>query len=251
MTAYNTLAGAYDGLTRDIDYAAVCDFLEAVLRASGKKMPETVLDLACGTGSTSVLLARRGYRVLGADISEEMLTVAAQKAAELTENAPYFIRQPMQRLRLPQEVDAVVCLLDSLNYLTDPADCRETFRRVYASLAPGGVFFFDINTPEKLHALDGQVFLDENEESYCVWRAEFDREENCCYYGIDLFCKHGALWERSFEQHCEYAYAPDELEAWLSEAGFAAVRRFGDCRMEAPRENEQRIYFAAWKEEQA
>ena len=248
MTAYETMATAYDGLTRDIDYAAICDFLEAVLRGMGKT-PETVVDLACGTGSMSVLLAKRGYRVLGADISEEMLTVAAQKAAELPENPPYFIRQPMQRLRLPEPVGLVVCLLDSLNYVTEPETCRETFQRVFASLAPGGVFLFDINTPEKLRSLDGQVFLDENDESYCVWRAEFDSAENLCYYGIDLFQKQGSLWKRSFEQHCEYAYGPDELEQWLRAAGFAGVKRFGDCRMEEPRENEQRVYFAAWKEE--
>lgn len=246
MSAYTSLAAAYDGLTADIDYAATLDFLEAILHKAGKQ-PETVLDLACGTGSMSLLLAQRGYRVLGADISEEMLTEAATKTA-LCENPPYFIRQPMQRLRLPMPVDAVFCLLDSLNYLTEPADCRQTFSRVFRALKEGGVFLFDINTPGKLRSLDGQVFLDENEESYCVWRAEFDTAENCCYYGMDLFCKHGTLWERSFEQHCEYAYDPTELRQWLLEAGFARVDCYGDCCMENPKENEQRIYFAAWKE---
>ncbi len=247
MSAYCSLAAAYDGLTTDIDYAAILDFLEAILHQADRH-PETMLDLACGTGSMSLLLAERGYRVLGADISEEMLTEAAGKAAKLTKNPPYFICQPMQRLRLPEPVDAVLCLLDSLNYLTEPEDCRQTFTRVYRALKDGGVFLFDINTPQKLRALDGQVFLDENEESYCVWRAEFDEAENCCYYGIDLFRKRGALWERSFEQHCEYAYDPLILRQWLLEAGFARVECYGDRRMEAPNDGEQRIYFAAWKE---
>lgn len=247
MSAYGSLAAAYDGLTTDIDYPAILDFLEAILHQADR-YPATVLDLACGTGSMSLLLAERGYRVLGADISEEMLTEAAGKAAKLTKNPPYFICQPMQRLRLPEPVDAVLCLLDSLNYLTEPEDCRQTFSRVYRALKDGGVFLFDINTPQKLHALDGQVFLDENEESYCVWRAEFDEAENCCYYGIDLFRKQGALWERSFEQHCEYAYDPLILRQWLQEAGFARVACYGDRRMEAPNAAEQRIYFAAWKE---
>ena len=96
--------------------------------------------------------------------------------------------------------------------------------------------------------LDGQVFLDENNESYCVWRAEFDEEENCCYYGIDLFRRRGALWARSFEQHCEYAYDPDTLEQWLREAGFARVECFGDRTLTPPGPDEQRMYFAAWKE---
>lgn len=248
MNAYESLSASYDGLTRDISYTSVLEFLEAILQAAEKK-PKTVLDLACGTGSMSLLLAQRGYSVLGADISEEMLTVAAQKGALLEENPPYFICQPMEKLRLPQPVDLVLCLLDSINYLTRPEDCRETFRRVFAALKPGGTFLFDINTPEKLQSMDGQIFLDENEESYCIWRGDFDWEEKLCYYGIDLFQKKGQLWERSFEQHCEYAYTPEQLKDWLLEAGFSQVRCYGDCRMEAPTEGEQRIYFAAYKEE--
>ncbi len=247
MSAYETLASAYDGLTSDIDYGKTLSFLEAILDQAGKK-PQCVVDLACGTGSMSLLLAKKGYQVIGVDISEEMLTQAAFKAGDMQENAPWFIRQSMDKLRLPMQADAVFCLLDSLNYLTDPQQCRKTFQSVYKALAPGGIFLFDINTPHKLRSLDGQVFLDENEESYCVWRADFDREENICYYGIDLFRKQGKVWARSFEQHSEYAYEPEFLTQWLREAGFGEIRAYGDCRLEQPAEDEQRIYFAAIKE---
>lgn len=246
MTAYGSLAASYDGLTADIPYEQIFDFLETILQREGKQ-PETVLDLACGTGSMSLMLAQHGYRVLASDLSEEMLTVAAQKTGML-DNPPFYFCQPMQRLRLPESVDAVVCLLDSLNYLDEPEDCRKTFARVFQAIKPGGVFLFDINTPEKLKGLDGQVFLDENEESYCVWRAVFDEAENRCYYGIDLFQKKATLWERSFEQHCEYAYAPEQLCAWLKECGFAEIKQYGDCSLEPPKPGEQRIYFSAVKE---
>ncbi len=247
MTAYDSLAAAYDGLTTDVEYGAILSFFEEVARQEGKA-PETVLDLACGTGSMSVLLAQRGYQVLGADLSEEMLTVAAQKAAQLQENPPYFICQPMQRLRLPYQVDAVCCFLDSLNYVTDPVDCRQTMERVFRALKDGGMFFFDINSPYKLRGMDGQVFLDENPNSYCVWRVEYEKDARLCYYGIDLFRKKGSMWERSFEQHVEYAYEPEELISWLQQAGFSKVRMYADRRMEAPGPEEQRIYIAAFKE---
>ena len=117
-----------------------------------------------------MLLAQAGYQVTGADMSEEMLTVAYDKAVALPDNRPFFVCQNMERLCLPEPVDWVLCSLDSINYLTDPAACQETFRRVYRSLCPGGVFIFDVNTPEKLRAMDGQVFLDEDEDVFCVWR---------------------------------------------------------------------------------
>lgn len=248
MSAYGALASSYDELTRDVSYESILQFLESVLSELGRA-PRTVLDLACGTGSLSILLSRRGYEVTGADISEEMLTEAADKAQnKLAEDRPLFICQPMQELSLPQPVDLAVCCLDSLNYLVEPDDCRRTFARVYAGLNRGGVFFFDVNTPEKLRSLDGQIFLDETDDAYCVWRAEFDKGENICYYGMDLFQRAGTLWRRSFEEHAEYAYDPEDLARWLLEAGFSDVRRFGDQTMEPPGEGEQRIYFAALKE---
>lgn len=247
MSCYEALAASYDGLTRDIPYEKYLRFFKSLLRRFDVKA-KSVLDLACGTGSLSVLLAKQGYGVLGADRSEEMLTVAAEKAMELEENRPFFIAQPMQRLQLPQAVDACVCALDSINYVTKPQDVQKTFRRVYDNLAPGGLFVFDINTPFKLQGLDGQVFLDETDDSYCVWRAVFDRRHSLCRYGMDLFQRLADdTWERSFEEHMERAYTPQELAQWLRDAGFAQIEQFGNLRLTAPEEDELRIFFAAKK----
>ncbi len=247
MSCYEALAASYDGLTRDIPYEKYLRFFKTLLRRHGVTAT-TVLDLACGTGSLSVLLAKHGYRVLGVDRSEEMLTVAAEKAMELEENQPFFAAQPMQRLKIPEPVDACVCALDSINYVTKPQDVQKAFRRVYESLRPGGLFVFDINTPYKLEGLDGQVFLDETEDSYCVWRAVYDKRHSLCRYGMDLFQQaNDGLWERSFEEHVERAYTPEELSQWLTDAGFAQVERFANLRLEAPEADELRIFFAAKK----
>ena len=247
MSCYEALAASYDGLTRDIPYEKYLRFFKTLLRRHGVTAT-TVLDLACGTGSLSVLLAKHGYRVLGVDRSEEMLTVAAEKAMELEENQPFFVAQPMQRLKIPEPVDACVCALDSINYVTKPQDVQKAFRRVYESLRPGGLFVFDINTLYKLENLDGQVFLDETEDSYCVWRAVYDKRHSLCRYGMDLFQQaNDGLWERSFEEHVERAYTPEELSDWLADAGFAQIEQFGNLRLEAPENTELRIFFAAKK----
>ena len=248
MSAYEALAGSYDALTQDVPYEAILDYVEALLAHHGRQ-PETVLDLACGTGSLAALLAQKGYRVLAADASEEMLSMAYDKAQALDlPNPPFFICQRMEQLTLPEPVDLVVCTLDSLNYLTDPQDARRALGRIYEALNPGGTVIFDINTPEKLRGLDGQVFLDEDEDTYCVWRAEFDEAENICYYGMDLFQRRGRLWQRSFEEHREYAYTPEALETYLREAGFQAVCRYADRSLEPPAPGAQRIYFYGEKQ---
>ena len=245
MDAYYALAVSYDRLTNDVDYEATVAFYFDILKRENLR-PRTCVDLACGTGSVTVLLAEKGLEVTGVDLSEEMLTVAQQKAAAMV-NMPRFVCQPLQELYLPRGVDLAVCALDSLDYVTDPDDCAEAIRRVYKALNPGGIFIFDVNTPEKLRAMDGQVFLDEDDDVYCVWRGEFDEETNICTYGMDLFQREGNAWHRSCEEHREYAYSRDQLTAYLKSAGFTHIEVYGDRRFEAPGEGEQRIYFKARK----
>lgn len=249
MSCYETLAGCYDSLTEDVQYERRAEYLTRLLRRSKREI-HSVLDLACGTGTMSLLLAQRGYRVLGVDLSEDMLAEAMNKALAMDEEQrPFFICQSMTALRLGEEVDAVICGLDSLNYLLRPSDVQRTFRRVAASLKSGGMFIFDVNTAEKLEGLDGQVFLDETEDTYCVWRAEYSRRSHIITYYMDLFRREkGERWRRSFEEHRERAYTREELSEWLEEAGFTAVRCYGDLSRSEPGAHEQRLYFSAIKE---
>lgn len=240
MSGYEALASSYDGLMADGDYRRRADFLERLFRRSAIPV-ETVLDLACGTGTIACLLAERGYGVIAADASEEMLTQAASKAAGLESNAPLFLCQAMPRLRLLQPVDAVVSTLDSLNYLTRTRDLRETLRRVYRWLKPGGQFLFDVNTPHKLRRMDGQVYMDETAESFCVWRTFFSERTKVCTYQVDLFRLQGdGAWERTFEEHRERAWEAEELRQYLAEAGFGAVSITGDLSMRPPAADEDR-----------
>ena len=245
MQAYHALADSYDRLTNDVDYEAVVDFYFQILNREGL-VPRTAVDLACGTGSVALILAEKGMRVTAVDMSEEMLCVASQKACGML-NMPTFVCQPLQKLHLPRGVDLAVCALDSLDYITDPVDCAEAIKRVHKVLNPGGCFIFDVNTPEKLCAMDGQVFLDEDEDVFCVWRGEFDEETNICSYGMDLFQRQGNVWQRSFEEHCEYAYSAEQLVGYLKDAGFTSIAVYGDRTFAPPKSGEQRIYLKARK----
>lgn len=242
MSSYQQLAGAYDELTWDVGYEKRADFLEKLFRRS--RIPvHTVLDLACGTGSMTWLLAGRGYELIAVDGSQEMLAAAREKNAP-AEVPPLFLHQSMPRLDLYGTVDAAICCLDSLNYLTRPADVQRTFQRLHLFIAPGGLLVFDINTVEKLAALDGQVFLDETEDTYCVWRTEYRR--GLCTYYVDLFRQQGdGAWDRGLEIHRQRAYTVEELTGWLKAAGFTDIRTCGDMVRRSPREGEQRIYFTA------
>ena len=245
MDAYHALAASYDRLTNDVDYEATVDFYMQILQREGVS-PRTVADLACGTGSVTKILAEKGYDIVGIDMSEEMLTEAFLKVQDM-EQPPRFVCQKLQELHLPRGVDLAVCALDSLDYITNPADCAEAIRRTYKVLNPGGIFIFDVNTPEKLHAMDGQVFLDEDDDVYCIWRGEFNEETNICSYGMDLFQRDGDVWYRSFEEHCEYAYSQQQLTDYLKAAGFTHIEVYADRKFEKPGAGEQRIYFKARK----
>jgi SAM-dependent methyltransferase len=134
-----------------------------------------------------------------------------------------------------------------MNYITDPANCRKALHRIYRILNPGGCFIFDVNTPEKLRAMDDQIWLDEDDDVYCVWRGEFDEQTNICSYGMDLFQRRGDVWQRSFEEHREYAYTVEQLTEYLRSAGFTHIRVYADGKLETPKAGEQRIYFSARK----
>ena len=244
MESYESLAFSYDALTQDVGYEKRADFIEKLF-SRAKIGVHTVLDLACGTGTMTKLFTERGYELIGVDISEEMLMEAREKTQNIEGVPPLFLHQSMPELDLYGTVDACICCLDSLNYLTSPRDVRRTFERLHLFIAPGGVLVFDVHAPQKMEALDGQVFLDERDDLYCVWRTEYRKRAKTLDYYVDIFraCEDG-VWERSFEEHHQRAYTVSELTEWLEAAGFTAIRTHGDGKLRCPNGNEGRIYFS-------
>lgn len=245
MESYTVLAEFYDQLTTDVPYQRWADYIEKQFARQNASV-RSIVELGCGTGTLASILAQRGYQVTAMDLSPDMLSVAAKKCEGLDVR---LVCQDMSRLALPVQTDAVLCCLDSLNYVTRPAQVQRTFQRVFRSLKPGGLFLFDVKTPFALEGADGQVYIDENEEVYCVWRGEYNRHRRICGYGIDLFVlQDDGSWWRDGEYHEEYAYTMEELVGWLSEAGFSRIRQFGNLRLSPPKEEAERIFFIARKD---
>lgn len=246
MSSYISLAKYYDSLTTDVPYGTFADFYEQIFKLYGIN-PKTILDLACGTGTLTHILATRGYDMIAVDGSAEMLTSAMDKLSDL-EAMPLLLCQSMTELDLYGTVDAAVCSLDGINYV--PKDeLPEALRRVLMFLEPGGVFVFDINTPEKLLSLDGEMFIDETDDVFCVWRAEYDSDDDACVYGMDIFEKKGKLWRRTKEEHVEYVYSLSEITKLLNDIGFIDVNIYAELKLAHPAENEQRVFFTARKPE--
>ena len=243
MSCYDALAPWYDSLTGDVPYGDIADYYESAFRSDGGTF-RLLLDLCCGTGSMTWELAGRGYEMIAADRSVDMLMQAQAKQVPCRV-PPLFLCQAAEELDLYGTVDAAVCCLDGFNYI--PADTLpEVFRRLHLFIRPGGLMIFDIRTPDFLRALDGQVFVDEKEDVLCLWRADFDEDASALVYGMDLFTRRGRLWERSGEEHIEYAHAPETLRTMLEGAGFDNVR----LRSDGPQGGAGRLYIIARRNQQ-
>ncbi len=244
MSSYGSLAQCYDKLTSDVDYVTWAKYLHQHLQnhpMNGK----ILLDLACGTGSLTFALADLGYEMIGADQSPDMLSQAMEKSYEYEGQRPIFLCQAMENLDLYGTIDACVCCLDSINYVTEPQTLLQAFQKVSLFLMPKGLFIFDIKTPYAFQKQDGQMSLDETDDTYCVWRTE--TKGDFAQHFMDLFQKEGDVWHKDEEIHRQRLYQPQELEQFLQQVGFGHIRQLGNLSQTPPSETEERIFFLAEK----
>ncbi len=240
MSAYSFLAQDYDAFTEDIPYDAFADWYQAALTRKGGAV-STLLDLGCGTGTLTLMMAERGFEMIGTDISAEMLSRFQQKLFDLPAGLtrPLLLCQSSEELDLYGTVDGAYCSLDGMNYLS-PEALPEVFRRLHLFIVPGGVLAFDFFSQERMRALDGQCFVDEREGVLCLWRSSCEEDE--LHYGMDIFTEtEEGLWEREQEEHTEYIHTPERLCALLEEAGFGDINIYTD----GPQHELGRLYLTA------
>lgn len=247
MSGYGDFAYYYDVLTENVDYESRCDYIYNLLADNGVGKG-ILLDLACGTGSLSMLLAEKGYEVIGVDASEEMLSVAQEKKYESEADA-IFLRQKMEELDLFGTINAAVCTLDSINHVTDEKKVREIIRRVSLFMEDKGIFVFDVNTPYKhREVLGNNTFVYDMDEVYCVWQNETD-ENMLTTVSLDIFERdeEADAYYKYSEQFQERGYELSFLCELLKENKFELIGIYEEMTTETVKDNTERAVFVARK----
>lgn len=244
---YTAFASVYDRLMRDVKYDAWALHYAKLLSAAGVKSGR-VCECACGTGSLTVHLRRAGYQITGVDLSQEMLSVAMEKARNAGLTIP-FVRQDMCKLSLHRRQDAVLCTCDGLNYLTTPARARAFFRAAYHALKPGGVLALDVSTPYKLENILGNNTLGcQDEDISYVWQNSYRPRTRVVDMRLSIFVRQDTgAYLRFEETQTQRAHTQEEISQYLENTGFTAVRFYGETALRAPKETDQRWHIRAVK----
>ena len=240
MDCYNDFASVYDRLTTDINYKEFVSYVEKILLKHGKK-PHLILELACGTGNMTKEFNLKGYDVIGVDKSKDMLSVAKEKCPD-----NLLLNQDMTSFELYGTVDAVVCLLDSVNYVTNDNDLLKMFKLVNNYLEYDGLFIFDINSEHKLlNIIGNNTFVYDSEEIFYTWENEVIKDKVEFY--LNFFIQENGKYQRIEEIHTEKVYKLDKLIKIIEKSGLEYVASYADFDLSSPTEMSERIFLVSRK----
>ena len=246
--SYSYFAGYYDILTENVDYPARAEYLVELMKRHCREFGKT-LDLACGTGTLTIELKKRGIDIIGADMSPDMLSQAQMNSFDAGVDI-FFICQKMQQLCLAERVDTCICMLDSINHITSRRELTAAFSRIADNLAEDGLFVFDANTVYKhRHILADNCYIYDTEKVFCAWQNNYIEHNNKVIITLDFFEKDGKLYRRTSEQFSERAYSRSELDEMLGKAGLKIEAVYDDLSFSPPVETSQREIYIVRKKE--
>ncbi len=243
--AYTNFAKVYDTFMDNIPYEEWGKYLTGLLEEYGVK-EGLVLELGCGTGSMTEILAGKGYDMIGADNSEEMLEIAIEKRESSGHDILYLL-QDMREFELYGTVRAVVSVCDSVNYVTEEEELIEVFRLVNNYLDPKGVFIFDFNTKYKYqNVLGDRTIAEKRDECSFIWDNYYYEEEEINEYELTLFIQEKENLYRKFEEvHYQRAYTLEQMLRLVKESGLEFVTAYDAFTRKQPTDTSERIYMIA------
>ncbi len=243
------LSEVYDTLNSDIDCCAWADFYEQCFKKFGVNVHH-INEIACGTGTMSRILSKRGYTLTCSDLSEEMLSLADKRAQEENIKNVIYTRQDMRSFCDSKKADAVICMLDSLNCMPAPKDVKMCFASAFNVLREGGIFLFDVNSKYKFEKIYGDnAYILEDEGVVCAWQNFYDESKKICDFYLSFFLQEqNGLYSRHDEVNRERMYTVKALTKYLCLSGFEVAGVYGDFDFQEADENtHERLYFAAIK----
>ena len=239
MAQYQDFAYVYDRLMHeDIDYDKWCDYIENLFTLHGVS-PDTLCELACGTGNMTCRMEKRGYKITASDISRDMLSIASEKL-----NGTELICSDMSKLALSKKYDAFLCMIDGLNYVITPKAVLDTFINVKKHLNDGGVFVFDVSSRYKLkHILGNETFIHSEYDVFYSWQNRFMRKHNLSDMLLNFFVRNGDTYDRFEERHLQRGWSEEELTKMLKKAGFTEISVYDELKFIAPNPESARLVF--------
>lgn len=238
---YGSFACVYDKFMDNVPYKEWGKYLKSLLEEQGIS-DGLMLELGCGTGSLTEILADAGYDMIGVDLSADMLDIAMEKREQSGNNILYLL-QDMREFELYGTVRAVVSICDSMNYIMEPEELTQVFRLANNYLDPGGVFIFDLNTEYKYKELMGEnTFAEDRTESSFIWQNYYDEKERINEYDLTLFIREGELYRKFEETHFQRCYSLDEVKAAAEAAGMEFVTAYDAFTKDPVKEDSERIY---------
>lgn len=242
---YGNFALGYHLIMKDTDRDGLAEYYTDIFDKLGIS-PSLILDLGCGAGDITYRLAKKGYDMIGLDISPDMLNIAREENCH--ENILY-LNQDMREFELYGTVDVIYSSFDCLNYITDKRDLKKVFALCKNYLNPNGLFIFDINTEFKYkNVLDNNTFVYDNEKAYLVWQSEYLKREKICTFYLDMFYKNGESYERFYEEQEQRAYSVEELTKIFSQYGFSAIGIYDGMTFKKYKETSEKIFFVLRKD---
>lgn len=243
MEAYSGFAKVYDLFMDNIPYEEWTAYVKELLSEEGIE-DGILLDLGCGTGSVTELLAKSGFDMIGIDNSEEMLDIAMEKRDESGLDILYLL-QDMREFELYGTVKGVVSICDSMNYILDDEDLLDVFKLVHNYLDNNGIFIFDMNTMYKYeNILADNTFAEDREESSFIWENFYDEEDEINQYDLFLFVQEEDGRYRKYEEtHLQRAYEQERVEELIKESGLELLHVYDSFTKELPAKDAERIYF--------
>lgn len=253
MKEYTGFANVYDELMDNVPYEEWCEYTCSILSSYGIS-DGLVLDLGCGSGKFTELMADKGYDMIGVDNSEDMLMMAMDKRSESGHDILYLL-QDMREFELYGTVRAIVSVCDCINYIIEPAELLTVFKLVRNYLDDDGLFIFDINTEYKYaEILSDNTFAENRDDCSFIWENYYDPENRINEYDLTIYARTESddfdeeeIYERFLEEHYQKAYSITEIRDLLNEAGLEPLHIYDAYTKDEPKCKSERLSFIVRK----